>query len=309
MKILIVIPARGGSKGIPKKNIRLMNGEPLISYAIKNARACQREWDVDVVVDTDDDEITKIAKKYGGDVNRRPKELAGDDVTLDPVIINAYNEMKKRNNCSYDYVITLQPTSPTLKSSTLIKAVSYAARNDVETLISVINDPHLSWSNVDERMLPDYKERVNRQLLPPHYRETGGFLITKAALLDKGIRLSENIQVFELPEEEAIDIDGIKDWVVCESILKRKKIIFRADGYESLGMGHIYRCITLAYQFIEHDVEIVTNSGYEDGVRKLEQSRLPYEKVKDTEEFLEYVKNHPVDIVVNDVLNTEKEYV
>lgn len=309
MKILIVIPARGGSKGIPKKNIRLMNGEPLISYAIKNARACQREWDVDVVVDTDDDEITKIAKKYGGDVNRRPKELAGDDVTLDPVIINAYNEMKKRSNCSYDYVITLQPTSPTLKSSTLIKAVSYAARNDVETLISVINDPHLSWSNVDERMLPDYKERVNRQLLPPHYRETGGFLITKAALLDKGIRLSENIQVFELPEEEAIDIDGIKDWVVCESILKRKKIIFRADGYESLGMGHIYRCITLAYQFIEHDVEIVTNSGYEDGVRKLEQSRLPYEKVKDTEEFLEYIKNHPVDIVVNDVLNTEKEYV
>lgn len=135
MKILIVIPARGGSKGIPKKNIRLMNGEPLISYAIKNARACQREWDVDVVVDTDDDEITKIAKKYGSDVNRRPKELAGDNVTLDPVIINAYNEMKKRSNCSYDYVITLQPTSPTLKSSTLIKAVSYAVRNDIETLI------------------------------------------------------------------------------------------------------------------------------------------------------------------------------
>lgn len=309
MKILIVIPARGGSKGIPKKNIRLMNGEPLIAYSIKNALCVKDKYDVDVVVDTDDNEIAKIAKRYGSEICMRPDELAGDDVTLDPVIIHAYNEMKKRKRCIYDYVVTMQPTSPTLKSATLIKAISYAVDNEIDTVISVINDPHLAWRKKDGGILPEYKERVNRQLLPAHYKETGGFLISNSLLLDKGLRIGESIQVFEVPEQEAIDIDSVKDWVVCESILKRKKIVFRADGYESIGMGHIYRCITLAYQFIEHDVEIVTNCDYIDGIRKIQQTRLPYHLVKDNEEFIDYIKNNSVDIVVNDVLNTDKEYI
>ena len=309
MKILIVIPARGGSKGIPKKNIRLMNGEPLIAYSIKNALCVKDKYDVDVVVDTDDNEIAKIAKRYGSEICMRPDELAGDDVTLDPVIIHAYNEMKKRKRCIYDYVVTMQPTSPTLKSATLIKAISYAVDNEIDTVISVINDPHLAWRKKDGGILPEYKERVNRQLLPAHYKETGGFLISNSLLLDKGLRIGESIQVFEVPEQEAIDIDSVKDWVVCESILKRKKIVFRADGYESIGMGHIYRCITLAYQFIEHDVEIVTNCDYMDGIRKIQQTRLPYRLVKDNEEFIDYIKNNSVDIVVNDVLNTDKEYI
>lgn len=309
MKILIVIPARGGSKGIPKKNIRLMNGEPLIAYSIKNALCVKDKYDVDVVVDTDDNEIAKIAKRYGSEICMRPDELAGDDVTLDPVIVHAYNEMKKRKRCIYDYVVTMQPTSPTLKSATLIKAISYAVDNEIDTVISVINDPHLAWRKKDGGILPEYKERVNRQLLPAHYKETGGFLISNSLLLDKGLRIGESIQVFEVPEQEAIDIDSVKDWVVCESILKRKKIVFRADGYESIGMGHIYRCITLAYQFIEHNVEIVTNCDYIDGIRKIQQTRLPYRLVKDNEEFIDYIKNNSVDIVVNDVLNTDKEYI
>lgn len=309
MKVLIVIPARGGSKGIPKKNIRLMNGEPLIAYAIKNAIACQKVFSADVVVDTDDEEIAKNAGAYGSKICMRPEELAGDDVTLDPVIVHAYNEMKKKGNCDYDYVVTLQPTSPTLKAETLIKAIQFAYDNKLETVISVINEPHLAWSEKDGVISPEYKERVNRQQLPSHYKETGGFLISSAGLLEKGKRLGTNINVYEIPELEAIDIDNIKDWVVCESILRRKKIIFRADGYESIGMGHIYRCITLAFQFIEHDVEIVTNSGYIDGINKIEQTRLPYHLVKDTDDFLQYIKNNPADIVVNDVLNTDKDYI
>lgn len=309
VKILIVIPARGGSKGIPKKNIRLMNGEPLIAYSIKNALLVKDEYDVDVVVDTDDNEIAKIAKRYGSEISIRPDELAGDNVTLDPVIVHAYDEMKKRKGCVYDYVVTMQPTSPTLKSNTLINAISYAVNGDLDTVISVINEPHLAWSKSEEKIVPEYKERVNRQLLPAHYKETGGFLISKSYFLDKGIRIGANIHVFEVPEQEAIDIDSVKDWVICESILRKKKIVFRADGYESIGMGHIYRCITLAYQFIEHDVEIVTNCDYLDGIKKIKQSRLSYHMVKDNDEFIDYVKNNSVDIVVNDVLNTDKEYI
>ena len=89
-KVLVVIPARGGSKGIPRKNIRLMAGKPLISYAIQNA--VRSRYSPDVVVSTDDDEIAWVSKKFGAEVIMRPDNLASDQVTLDPVVFHAVEE-------------------------------------------------------------------------------------------------------------------------------------------------------------------------------------------------------------------------
>ena len=97
MNILAVIPARGGSKGIPRKNVRLMNGEPLISYAIKNS--LHSKYITDVVVTTDDEEIVNISKCYGAEVIIRDNSLAEDHITLDPVIYDATiktEEQKKK---------------------------------------------------------------------------------------------------------------------------------------------------------------------------------------------------------------------
>lgn len=115
MKILVVIPVRGTSKGIPRKNIRLMNGIPLMAYGIRTALSLKNKWDVDVVIDTEDTEIAEIAVQYGAVIVMRPEELAGDDVTLDPVVYHALCECEKDNAVQYDLVITMQATSPTLK--------------------------------------------------------------------------------------------------------------------------------------------------------------------------------------------------
>ncbi|MFL2098051.1 cytidylyltransferase domain-containing protein [Marinilactibacillus psychrotolerans] len=96
MKALVIIPARGGSKGIPRKNVRLMIGKPLISYSIENA--INSLYDLDVVVSTDDDEIRRISSSCGAQVIMRPENLATDIVTLDPVIFHAMNEMEKIQN-------------------------------------------------------------------------------------------------------------------------------------------------------------------------------------------------------------------
>ena len=235
MKILFVIPARGGSKGIPKKNVRLMNGKPLIYYAIDNALqfdGCES----DIVVDTDDDEIARIAAKKDVVICKRPAELATDDIPLDPVICHAYDIMTKERGVSYDYVVTLQATSPTLRLDTLKNAINEAIAKDVDTMISVVNRPHLSWRIEDEKMVPNYKERKNRQYLPAEFCETGGFLISKGYLLKEQKRIGEKVDAFLLSEDEAIDIDDIKDWVVAESLLKKKKVILRSDGYASIGM-------------------------------------------------------------------------
>lgn len=307
MNVLAVIPARGGSKGIPRKNVRLMNGKPLISYAIKNALSCNLINDV--VVTTDDNEIENIARLYGAQVVRRGENLSGDAVTLDPVIYDAVQQMEKIKNKTYDIVITLQPTSPLLKSETLIKSINDFIVNDEDTYISAINKPHLSWGKNDEGFYPMYEKRLNRQQLPPHYLETGAFVITKREFVKNDTRFGNKISVYEIPENESIDIDTKEDWNTCEAILKRKKIILRCDGYKKIGMGHIYHCLTLAYNLIDHDVLLVTNENYEEGLSKIKDSFLPYKTISNDEDFINFIKEYNPDIIVNDCLDTDAEYI
>lgn len=112
MRVLAVIPARGGSKGIPKKNIRLMDGKPLISYAIDTAR--KSRYVTDVFVTTDSMEIADVARGCGAQVIERGADLSADFVTLDPVVYHAKRQAEQRLGVVFDVVITMQPTSPLL---------------------------------------------------------------------------------------------------------------------------------------------------------------------------------------------------
>lgn len=307
MQILAVIPARGGSKGIPKKNIRLMYGKPLISYSINNAK--NSHYITDVFVTTDSDEIAEVAGEYGAEVIKRDESLSSDLVTLDPVIYHAKNCAEKIKNKKYDVVVTLQPTSPLLKVATLDNAIEYFIKGNFDTVISVINKPHLSWGKKENKIVPLYKERKNRQELPPQYFETGAFLIAKSDAVKNNTRIGENVSVFEVPEEESIDIDDKNDWLLTENIMKRKKIIFRVEGYKELGLGHIYNCITLAFSMIEHDTLLVISEKSIEGIEKIRETNLPYKIIKNDRDIDKIIKDFKPDIWVNDCLNTTKEYI
>lgn len=305
--ILAVIPARGGSKGIPRKNVRLMNGKPLIYYAIHNAKNCPSIDDV--VVSSDDEEILKIASSYGVETMTRDSELAKDAVTLDPVIYDAVCTMEQKKGIHYDVVITLQVTSPLLSSDTLDKALeSFLASSD-DTYISVVNKPHLSWTKKDGCYVPNYEKRLNRQQLPPNYLETGAFLITRRGCMKENSRIGKKVSVYEMPEREAVDIDAASDWVLCEHELKKKRIILRADGYKELGMGHIYHCLTLAYNLTGQEILFVTKEQYEPGLKKLQEANMPVHTITSDEEFMEFVQEWKPDVVVNDCLNTKANYI
>lgn len=307
MQILAVIPARGGSKGIPKKNIRLMNGKPLISYSINNAK--DSRYITDVFVTTDSNEIAEVAEEYGAEVIKRDESLSSDLVTLDPVVFHARNCAEKIKNKQYDVVITLQPTSPLLKTETLDNAIEYFINRNYDTVISVINKPHLSWGIQENKIIPLYKERKNRQELPPQYFETGAFLIAKANCVKNNTRIGENVSVFEVAENESIDIDDKDDWLLTENLMNRKKIIFRAEGYKELGLGHIYNCITLAFSMIEHDVLLVVSEKSTEGIDKIRETNLPYKIIKHEGEINKIIEDFKPDIWVNDCLDTTKEYI
>ncbi len=307
MNILAVIPARGGSKGIPKKNIRLMNGQPLIAYAIKNG--LNSKYITDVVVTTDDKEIEYISKEYGAEVIKRDPKLADDKTTLDPVIYDAMVKDENKKNKKYDIIITLQPTSPVLKTETLDKAIEQFLTSDYDTYISATNKPHLSWTKNNGKIVPSYEKRVNRQQLPPNYLEAGAFFISKRDNVTENTRIGKNVSVYEIPEEESTDIDNSIDWVICENILRKKKIVFRCDGYKELGMGHIYHCLTLAYNLTGHDVIFVTNKNHLEGLNKIAESNMKYTTIENDEQFFDFLEKYKPDIVVNDCLDTTEEYI
>lgn len=307
MNVLAVIPARGGSKGIPRKNVRLMNGKPLIAYSLMNAKACVAI--TDTVVTTDDSEVMAIARMHDVEVIERRPELAADHITLDPVIYDALLQMEKKKGYRYDVVITLQATSPLLKSESLNQAVEQFISDNKDTYISVVNQAHLSWGKDEQGFFPNYKERLNRQQLPPNYLETGAFFITRREFVTEKSRLGKNISVYEVDEKEAVDIDTANDWIICEHELKKKRIVFRADGYKERGMGHIYHCLTLAYRMTGQEIMFVTNKNHREGYEKLKNSFLPVHIIQCEEEFYEFLESYQPDVVVNDCLNTTKEHI
>ena len=122
-----------------------------------------------------------ISKKIGAKVVIRDASKAQDDTTLDPVIFSALEEIAKIEDKKYDIVITLQPTSPLLRPSSLDAAIERLLVNSkIDTIISTKEDAHLSWKVKEGTYFPNYLNRVNRQYLEPIFRETGGFLITRS---------------------------------------------------------------------------------------------------------------------------------
>lgn len=306
MKILAVIPARGGSKGIPRKNVRLMNGKPLIYYSIHNALSC--DMIDDVVVTSDDFELLSLAERFGAVPLERSPELAGDKVTLDPVIYDAVLKTEKLKGCRYDVVITMQATSPTLQAETLSAAIDEFLSGDFNTFISAVNKPHLAWTtNEKGDFVPAYKERLNRQYLPPNYVEAGAFVISRREDVTETGRIGKKVRVYGISEQEAVDIDSIQDWVSCEALLGKKKILLRCDGYREIGMGHIFHCLTLYYNLTAHEVVFVTKRGTE-GEEKLKSRFVKLVSIENDDEFFAFAREYKPDIIVNDTLDTTVEY-
>lgn len=299
MKILAVIPARAGSKGIPNKNIRIINGKPLIYYSIKNA--IDSKYITDIVVTTDSEHVKMIAKQMKIKVKDRDSKLCGDDVTLDSVI---YDAIPKKEE--WDYVITIQPTSPTLKVETLDNAIEYAIANKLDTVISAINEPHLSWKEENGKKVPNYKERLNRQYLPANYMETGAFVVSKANIVTEKTRIGEKVDVYEISKEESIDIDNFEQLYLIEKLLKREKVAIYVNGNNKRGVGHIYRALEIADEFyIKPDIYFDSNQTDKKIFGTTTHKLIPVHGIA---ELFERCKKEKYTIFINDILTTSIDY-
>ena len=312
MEIFAVIPARKGSKGIRRKNLRLLNGKPLIYYQIKSAMLSK--YIKDIVITTDDEDIRDyVSTTFKSNFKKiflrtRPLELSGDQITLDPVVYDAVTYAERNAKKRYDIVVTLQPTSPLLKVSTLDSAFKKFFRENLDSLISVVNATHLYWIENEGQIKPDYTERLNRQWLPKRYKETGAFLITKREYVNPNSRLGKKIGIYIMDETEGIDIDTPIDWIIAETLMKRLKILFIVNGNEKIGMGHIYRALTLSGHMLGHEIAFITYNSNENAIRLIQNHEYPVIITTKNRLLKEIAKISP-NIIINDILDTDKCYI
>ena len=299
MKILAVIPARAGSKGIPNKNIRLVAGRPLVAYAIANALASRHI--TDVVVTTDSDMVRVVAEQMGARTIARSAELCGDAVTLDAVVHDAAS----RFDC--DVVVTMQPTSPTLRAETLDKAIDRFLDDGLDTLISAVNRPHLAWTRgADGGVVPAYERRLNRQYLPPHYAETGAFVIARRSVVTPQTRIGAKVGVFEVPEPESIDIDTYEDLAAAAMTLEDRRVAFYVNGNNRRGLGHVYRALELADEFwSKPDIYYDSNQTDRAVFGETTHNLIP---VNGIGELLNVLGRERYSLFINDVLDTSLDY-
>ena len=299
MKILAVIPARAGSRGIPNKNIRMIGGHPLVYYSIQNA--LRSKLITDVVVSTDSAAVSIIAEQMGVSCKWRDASLCGDAVTLDAVVADTIPA-----DSHYDYVVTMQPTSPTLLVETLDKAIQYAIDKRLDTVISAINKPHLTWGEKDGQKVPNYEKRLNRQYLPPCYLETGAFVISRREVVTPETRIGKKVDVFEVSEQEATDVDTFADLCLVSDQLSGRKVAIYVNGNNKRGIGHIYRALEIADEFsCKPDIYYDLNQTDPKVFGKTTHELKP---VNGIAELFEICKREQYTIFINDILTTSIDY-
>jgi len=230
MKILAIIPARGGSKGVPGKNIKLLNGKPLLAYT--SEIAMQSKMLSEVMVSTEDEQIKNVAARLGMKVPfMRPQALAQDKTPTIDVIIHAL-EWYEKQNIFFEAVCLLQVTSPFRTVEFLDKAIAKFIESDCDSLVSVQKvpleyNPHWTFEVNDEGNLKiatgEIKIIPRRQDLPTAYHRDGSIYITKTTvLLEEHSLYGKSTAFIESDPELYVNIDTMEDWENAEKMLQNK---------------------------------------------------------------------------------------
>ena len=223
MNIIALIPARGGSKGIPKKNIKLFNGEPLINHSIKYAKNCNLIDEI--YVSTDDEEISLVSSKAGASVIKRPINISGDNATTESAIKHTLKSLSKKP----DIIVLLQPTSPYRPKDSLREALNKFIKNNYDSLLSISPTHRFIWSIDKKNNLKasyDFLKRPRRQDLKKseiNFIENGSLYIFKyeSFLLSEN-RLGGKIGYVEFDEEFSHEIDTYYDFKFLEGLVKNE---------------------------------------------------------------------------------------
>lgn len=223
-RFLAIIPARSGSKGLINKNIKELNGKPMIAYTIE-AAIKSRVFD-DIIVSTDSQEYADIAIQYGAKVPfLRPNHLSTDESTTNEVIVHCLNELSENRN-EYDYFMILQPTSPLRTSIDIVDAVDLLFEKKANSIVSVCESEHspMYMNTINEslslREFISKDVKMRRQELPKYYRLNGAIYLSDVInYLSEGDLYGENSYAYVMNKKNSIDVDDELDFNIAEYLI------------------------------------------------------------------------------------------
>ena len=225
MKTIAVIPARGGSKGIPRKNVRLLAGKPLVAHAIE---CCLETKTVNrVVVSTDDAEIEAVAERYGAEVVRRPQEISGDAVPSEAAVLHAL-QMLTDEHLIPDIVLLVQCTSPLTLPEDVDGTVNALLAENADSALAVTPFHGFLWRPDQQAgavgINHDRSVRLRRQELPPQYLETGAvYAMRTKGFLKAQHRFFGKVALYIMPKERCLEIDEPHDLVLAEILIRESQ--------------------------------------------------------------------------------------
>ncbi|MFW6016202.1 MAG: cytidylyltransferase domain-containing protein [bacterium] len=219
-KTIAFIPIRGGSKSIPLKNIKKMNGRPLVFWTLDASVGCKN---IDkVIVSTDSEEIRNVIKSYNSNkilIIDRSEEVSTDTASTESVMIEFAEQYK------FEDIVLVQATSPLLKAKDLLKGINKYNQAGVDSVLSAVRQKRFLWSKSFQNAKAinyDPTNRPRRQEVEGFLVENGAFYITsRKKLMDTKCRISGNIGIVEMPEESYFEIDEPSDWIIVEEFLKK----------------------------------------------------------------------------------------
>lgn len=219
--VLAIIPARGGSKGIPRKNVLNVAGKPLVAHSIEQAR--QARLVSRVAVSTDDDEIARVSEASGAEVVHRPADISGDKATSESALIHALGALMASGQYRPDLVVFLQCTSPLRQPGDIDAAITTLLDQKADSLLSVSPSHRFLWAEKDGQATSlnyDFRHRPRRQDMAPQYVENGSIYVFRPeVLLQGGNRLGGKVALHVMDEDASWDIDTPFDMRVAEMLL------------------------------------------------------------------------------------------
>ena len=221
---LTLIPARGGSKGIPRKNVCLFAGKPLIVHSIEQASASRHV--TRVAVSTDDDEIAEVSFASGATVVWRPADISGDTASSESALIHALRDLEVNEGYRPDFVVFLQCTSPLRKADDIDAAIGKLLDQQADSLLSVSPSHRFLWADVNGQATSlnyDYRNRPRRQDMPQQYVENGSiYVFRREILLEGGNRLGGKVAMHVMDEDASWDIDTPFDLRIAEMLMNER---------------------------------------------------------------------------------------
>ncbi len=234
MSVVAVIPARGGSKGIPRKNLALVCGQPLLFWSVRQAIAARR---IDSVwVTSDNEEILALAASWGARCILRPEAISGDTATSESAWQHGLDTIEAEG-VVVDWMVGMQATSPIREPSDLDQAIDQVSREQLDSLLSVTPvEDFFNWRMGDdgpEAVNYDFRHRRRRQAIEPRFLENGSFYVFKPEILRRhNNRLGGKIGMYPMARHKMFQIDDPADITLCEAIMRGYQLdqLDQSDG-------------------------------------------------------------------------------